>query len=461
MSLHRAVADGDTQRVSPIYAQRIDEDVIPKGRLPQSPMPAGVAAGIIRSRLLLDGRAALNLATFCTTTAEPELEQIYADTASINLMNREEYPASSEIEQECINILAKLWHEDDGRFVGCSTSGSSEAAMLAGLAMLRYWRETRHRGEDTGAPNLVFGSHVHVCWPKFCNYWSVQPRVLPLEPGRTTLDPATVAACVDHNTIGVVAVLGSTQDGRYDPVADIASALDGVAAAGGPDVPVHVDAASGGFVAPFLDVDTPWDFCLKRVVSINASGHKFGLVYPGAGWSLWRDPQYLPTSLIFDCNVLGGHHPTFTLNFSRPASGVIAQYYQFLRNGLDGYRLIAQRCQETARYVAAGVQRIGPYDLIADGEDLPVVAFQVIDPHDAGFTVYHLSEALKADGWHVPAYRMPPNLEHIDVIRVVCRQGFTIDLAAKFLESLTRHTERLAAHPYPLPGATIAPSFRD
>jgi glutamate decarboxylase len=460
MSLHRTVGEDQSLQVSPLFAQRIDENVIPRGRLPESPMPAGVAAGIIRSRLLLDGRAALNLATFCTTAAEPELEQIYADTASINLMNREEYPASSDIERECINVLASLWHEDDGRFVGCSTSGSSEAAMLAGLAMLRYWQENGRR--DAGAvPNMVFGSHVHVCWPKFCNYWNVQPRIVPLEWGMTTLDAAKVAEVVDENTIGVVAVLGSTQDGRYDPVADITSTLDQVAAGGGADVPVHVDAASGGFIAPFLDVDTPWDFSLKRVVSINASGHKFGLVYPGSGWSLWRDPEYLPSSLIFDCNVLGGHHPTFTLNFSRPASGVIAQYYQFLRNGLAGYRLIAQRCQETARHVAAGVRGLGPFDVLADGEDLPVVAFRLADPEDAGFTVYHLSEALKADGWHVPAYSLPPNLEHIDVMRVVCRQGFTIDLAAKFLESLARHTNRLTAHPFPLPGVETALSFRD
>jgi glutamate decarboxylase len=461
MSLHRAVADGENLHVSPVFAQRIDDEVIPKGRLPESSMPASVAAGIIRSRLLLDGRAGLNLATFCTTAAEPELEQIYADTASINLMNREEYPASSDIEQECINVLAGLWHEDDGRFIGCSTSGSSEAAMLAGMALLRYWQETRRAGEGTGVPNLVFGSHVHVCWPKFCNYWNVEPRMVPIEMGRTVLDPARVVAAVDQNTIGVVAVLGSTQDGRYDPIADIAATLDQLAAEGGPDVPIHVDAASGGFVAPFLDVDTPWDFCLKRVVSINASGHKFGLVYPGAGWNLWRDPKYLPSSLIFDCNVLGGHHPTFTLNFSRPASGVIAQYYQFLRNGMAGYRLIAQRCQETARHVAAGVRSIGPFEVIADGEDLPVVAFRLLDPQDAGFTVYHLSEALKGDGWHVPAYSMPPNLEHIDVMRVVCRQGFTIDLAAKFLESLARHTKRLAAHQFPLPDVEAALSFRD
>jgi glutamate decarboxylase len=462
MSLQRAIADSRDLEVAPIFAQRINEGSIPKGRLPESPMPAGVAAGIIRSRLLLDGRAALNLATFCTTVAEPELEQIYADTAAINLMNREEYPASSEIEQECINALAGLWHEDDGKFIGCSTSGSSEAAMLAGLAMLRRWQENRRAtGRDSAAPNLVYGSHVHVCWPKFCNFWNVEPRVVPLEEGRTTLDPALAAAAVDENTIGVVGVLGSTQDGRYDPIAEIAHALSRLAASGGPDVPLHVDAASGGFVAPFLDSSTQWDFALKRVVSINASGHKFGLVYPGAGWCLWRDPEYLPDSLVFDCNVLGGHHPTFTLNFSRPASGVIAQYYQFLRNGMAGYRMIAERCQETARYVAAGIHNTGLFEIISDGEDLPVIAFRLRDPQDAGFTVYHLSEALKGDGWHVPAYSLPPNLEHVDVIRVVCRQGFTIDLATKFLESLTRHAGRLAAHAFPLPDAENVLTFKD
>lgn len=459
MSLQRAITDGSDLQLSPMFAHRIDDKVIPKGRLPESPMPASVAAGIIHSRLLLDGRAALNLATFCTTSAEPELERIYADTAEINLMNREEYPASSEIERECINAIAGLWHEDDGKFVGCSTSGSSEAAMLAGLAMLRYWQESR--GDTAGVPNLVYGAHVHVCWPKFCNYWNVEPRVIPLEEGRTTLDPELAAAAVDENTIGVIGILGSTQDGRYDPVAEIAAALDRLASAGGPDVPLHVDAASGGFVAPFLDVDTPWDFALRRVVSINASGHKFGLVYPGSGWCVWRDPAYLPESLIFDCNVLGGHHPTFTLNFSRPASGVIAQYYQFLRNGMAGYRSIAQRCQEVARFVAGGIRGLGQYEVLSDGEDLPVVAFRLRDPGEAGFTVYHLSEAFKADGWHVPAYSLPPNLEHVDVIRVVCRQGFTIDLAAKFLESLTRHTDRLTAHPFPLPKVETAMTFAD
>jgi glutamate decarboxylase len=458
MSLQRALDDDDDLQISPVFAQRIDEELIPKGRLPESSMPAAVAAGIIRNRLLLDGRAALNLATFCTTSAEPELAQIYADTAEINLMNREEYPASSEIERECINAIAGLWHEDDGRFVGCSTSGSSEAVMLSGLAMLRYWKES---GRGSGAPNLVYGSHVHVCWPKFSNFWDVEPRVIPIEEGRTTLDPELAAAAVDENTIGVVAVLGSTQDGKYDPIADIAAALDRVAEDGGPDVPLHIDAASGGFVAPFLDVGTQWDFGLKRVVSINASGHKFGLVYPGAGWCLWRDPEYLPQSLIFDCSVLGGHHPTFTLNFSRPASGVIAQYYQFLRNGMSGFRRISERCQETARFVAAGVRETGLFDIIGDGEDLPVVAFRLRDPAEAGFTVYHLSEALKSDGWHVPAYSMPPNLEHVDVLRVVCRQGFTLDLAARFLESLGRHALRLSKHPFPLPEVHAALSFAD
>lgn len=457
MSLHRVITDEQDLQIAPIFAQRVDEAVLPKGRMPECPMPADVAAGIVRSRLLLDGRAALNLATFCTTMAEPELERIYAETAPINLMNREEYPASAEIEQECVNALAQLWNEDNGRFVGCSTSGSSEAAMLAGLAMLRRWRE---RG-GTGRPNMVFGTHVHVCWPKFCNYWDVEARMIPLAEGRTTLDPVLTAKAVDENTIGVVAVLGSTQDGLYDPVAAIASALDGVAVERRVDVPLHVDAASGGFVAPFLDVDFLWDFALSRVVSINASGHKFGLVYPGSGWCLWRDPEHLPESLIFDCNVLGGHHPTFTLNFSRPASGVIAQYYEFLRNGLAGYQLIAQRCQEVARHVAKGVAAIGPYEVMSDGEDLPVVAFRLCDPRDAGFTVYHLSEALKGDGWHVPAYSLPPNLEHVDVIRVVCRQGFTLDLATKFLESLAKHTERLVAHPFPLPDAATVLTFTD
>ncbi len=220
------------------------------------------------------------------------------------------------------------------------------------------------------------GVNVQVCWEKFCRYWDVEPRLVPMEGDRFHLGAEEAAALCDENTIGVVAVLGSTFDGSYEPVAEICAALDGLAAAGGPDVPVHVDGASGGFIAPFVQPELEWDFRLPRVQSINASGHKYGLVYPGVGWAIWRDQDALPQDLVFDVNYLGGHMPTFALNFSRPGSEVIAQYFMFAgarRRGLPRGPAGLERGRPAHR--RAEIAEIGPYRLITDGSELPVFAF--------------------------------------------------------------------------------------
>jgi glutamate decarboxylase len=276
-----------------------------------------VAYDLIANELLLDGSARLNLATFVTTWMPPQAGALMAKTADKNMIDKDEYPQTAEIERRCVNIIGRLWHAPDkGNVTGCSTTGSSEAAMLGGLALKWRWRERMTAaGKPTDRPNLVTGVNVQVCWEKFCRYWDVEPRLVPMEGDRLHLGAEEAAALCDENTIGVVAVLGSTFDGTYEPIGEICAALDRLAAGGGPDVRVHVDGASGGFVAPFVQPDLVWDFRLTRVQSINASGHKYGLVYPGVGWAIWRDAEALPRELVFDVNYLGGSMPTFALNF--------------------------------------------------------------------------------------------------------------------------------------------------
>jgi glutamate decarboxylase len=440
--------------VNPMYCRQFDHPV-PVHQIPSQSMPPDVALRLVRDELILDGNARLNLATFVTTWMEPQAEQLMAECSSKNMIDKDEYPQTAELERRCVNILAHLWHApaaansdgSAGSATGCSTTGSSEACMLGGLALLWRWRaRTNSAG---GTPNLVMGANVQVCWEKFCRYWQVEPRLVPMQQGRLHLTaPEAVARC-DENTIGVVAILGSTMDGSYEPVAEIAAALDGYQEQTGHDIPVHVDGASGGFVAPFLAPDLEWDFRLPRVASINTSGHKFGLVYPGVGWIIWRDAGALPDDLIFRVNYLGGEMPTFALNFSRPGAQVAAQYYNFLRLGFDGYREVQLACQDVAKYLAAEIAAIGPFELLSDGTDLPVLAFRLTDPEGVGYTVFDLSERLRQRGWLVPAYTFPENLQDLAVLRIVVRNGFSRDMAGLLISDLRSQVEALAAAPQP------------
>jgi glutamate decarboxylase len=378
-----------------------------------------------------------------------------------NMIDKDEYPQTAMLESRCVNILADLWHAPEGGdATGCSTTGSSEACMLAGMALLWRWRErqasshptTSGKAANAGAsrPNLVMGANVQVCWEKFCRYWQVEPRRVPMVPGRYHLTGPEAAARCDENTIGVVAILGSTMDGSYEPVGEISAELDRLAAAGGPDVPIHVDGASGGFVAPFLQPDLVWDFQVSRVASINTSGHKYGLVYPGVGWVVWREAAALPEDLIFKVNYLGGQMPTFALNFSRPGAQVAAQYYNFLRLGFPGYRRVHQECQDVAVHMSGRIAKMGPFELITEGRELPVFAFKIADPQ-ARYSVFDLTERLRSRGWLVPAYTFPENLTDTAVIRLVVRNGFGRDLADAFLADLNHHWRTLAAHPSDCP----------
>jgi|HubBroStandDraft_5_1064220.scaffolds.fasta_scaffold84156_2 glutamate decarboxylase len=452
--------------VSPVYCQI--QHAVPRHQLPEHAMPADVALQLVRDELILDGNARLNLATFVTTWMEPQAEQLMAECFSKNMIDKDEYPQTAELERRCVNIIAHLWHapaaapplaapdpaagtgDAPAGATGCSTTGSSEACMLGGLALLWRWRQRREAAGQNGTrPNLVMGANVQVCWEKFCRYWDVEPRLVPMEQGRLHLTGPEAASRCDENTIGVVAVLGSTMDGSYEPVAEIAAALDTLQRDGGPDIPVHVDGASGGFVAPFLEPDLEWDFRVGRVASINTSGHKYGLVYPGVGWIIWRDAAALPDDLIFRVNYLGGEMPTFALNFSRPGSQVAAQYYNFIRLGFDGYRQVQLACQNVAKYVAAEIAALGPFELLSDGTDLPVVTFRLTDPGKSGYTVFDVSERLRLRGWLVPAYTFPENLQDTAVLRIVVRNGFSQDLASLMLADLKAQVAALEAAPQP------------
>jgi glutamate decarboxylase len=330
--------------------------------------------------------------------------------------------------------------------------------MLGGLALKRRWQQRRRAaGQPADRPNIVMGIDVQVCWEKFANYFEVEPRFVPMAEGRFHLTGDEAVKLVDENTIGVVAVLGSTFDGSYEPVAEIAAALDRLQEQSGLDVPIHVDGASGGMIAPFLDPDLAWDFRIPRVASINTSGHKYGLVFPGVGWVVWRDEAALPEDLVYHVNYLGGDMPTFALNFSRPGAQIVAQYYMFLRLGREGFRLVHGVCREVAGHLADRLREMGPFELITDGGELPVVAFRVRDGI-TNFDVFDISRRLRERGWQVPAYTFPADMEELAVLRIVVRNGFSHDLLELFLDDLERLLPELEAQTAPA-GKALAGSF--
>lgn len=402
-------------------------------------MSPEAAAALIRDELILDGNARLNMATFCTTWMEPQARELIAETLDRNIVDHDQYPQTAEMEARCVNILDNLWRDPDGISVGCSTSGSSEAAMLGGLAMKFQWRERRRAlGRSVDRPNLVLPTAVHTCWPKFCRYWDVEPRWMPIEEENYTLDAARLREFCDENTIGVIGVLGSTQVGKLDPIAQMSAELDALQERTGIDIPLHVDAAIGGFITPFLEPDLVWDFRLPRVQSINTSGHKFGLVFPGVGWVVWQEPSALPKDLVMNCDLLGGDIETFTLSFSRSGAPVIAQYYNFLRLGFGGYRAVQQASVDVTRYLAEQVAEIDGLQVISGGEHLPILTVRVDPGREQIFTVQDLSDRLRLRGWQAPTYTLPPNLEHISVARFVIRNGFSKAVAEMLLTDIRR-----------------------
>jgi glutamate decarboxylase len=424
---------------------------LPKRRFPDLESDPRRIHAAVQDELMLDGVARMNLATFCTTWVEPEAADLMAHSLDKNVIDKDEYPQTAELEARCVAMLADLWHAPDAlHAVGTSTTGSSEAAMLAGLAAKFRWRNRRAAlGLATGTPNLVCGP-VQVCWEKFARYFDVEIRQAPMTDSSFLLTPQQVVARCDENTIAVVVTLGQTFTGLYEDVVAISRALDQLQRATGLDVDIHVDAASGGFLAPFVEPELRWDFQLPRVKSINASGHKMGLSPLGCGWAIWRDPEALPEDLIFDVNYLGGSMATFNLNFSRPGGQIVAQYYAFVRLGREGYRRVHTAAYDTARHLARAIEQLGPFTLIFDGNPargITAVTWRLRADQQHAFSLFDLAEKLRARGWLVPAYTLPGGLQDLAVQRIIVRHGFSHDMADLLLDDLHRAVVSLQTAP--------------
>lgn len=432
-----------------IYASNDISHRLPKYRMPDDEHAPRAVYQLIHDELMLDGNSRQNLATFCQTWVDPEVHRLMDECVDKNMIDKDEYPQTAEIESRCVHILADLWNSPDAaNTMGCSTTGSSEAAMLGGLALKWKWREKMlAQGKPVDRPNLVTGP-VQICWHKFARYWDVEIREIPMEEGRLIMNPEEVLKRCDENTIGVIPTLGVTFTCQYEPVKAVAEALDRLQNYTELDIPIHVDGASGAFIAPFIDPDLEWDFRLSRVKSINASGHKFGLAPLGVGWIVWRDKEDIHPDLVFNVNYLGGNIPTFALNFSRPGGQIIAQYYNMLRLGREGYRKIHQACYDSAVYLGKELEKTGLFDVIYNGENgIPALCWTLKESGEAGFSLYDLSDRMRTRGWQVPAYSMPPEREDMVVMRALIRHGFSSDMAELFMQDLERCLEYFKRNP--------------
>ncbi|KAJ5707412.1 hypothetical protein N7488_007213 [Penicillium malachiteum] len=421
-----------------VYGSHFAADHMPQHEMPENEMPRQVAARLIKDELSLDGNPKLNLASFVTTYMEEEIEEIMTDSFSKNFIDYEEYPHSAEIQNRCVNMIARLFNvptDPSGEnAMGTSTIGSSEAIMLGTLAMKKRWQNKRKaEGKDYSRPNIVMNSAVQVCWEKAARYFDVEERYVYCTNSRYVIDPKEAVDLVDENTIGICAIIGTTYTGEYEDVKGINDLL----VERNIDCPIHVDAASGGFVAPFTVPELEWDFRLEKVISINVSGHKYGLVYPGVGWVIWRSPEYLPQELVFNINYLGADQASFTLNFSKGAAQVIGQYYQLIRLGKHGYRSIMVNLTRIADYMSSELEKMGMIIMSqTKGQGLPLVAFRLPANKDRVYDEFAIAHQLRERGWIVPAYTMAPHSEKLQLMRVVVREDFSMNRCDSLLTDI-------------------------
>ena len=426
------------------YGLRYFGEPVPKDKMPEKGMPADAAYQLIKDELQLDGNPALNLATFVTTWMEPHADKLIEEARNKNFIDHDEYPKTEELEQRVVQMLAELYNAPKNASpTGVSTVGSSEAVMLGLLAHKWNWRNRmKKKGKPTDKPNIVMSADVHVVWEKFARYFDVEMRLVPMQPNKYTMTARDVEKNIDENTICVGVELGSTFTGQMDPIEDINKLLLKVKKTKGWDIPIHVDGASGGFVVPFSNPKIKWDFRLEQVKSVNVSGHKYGLVYPGVGWLVLKDKSVLPKDLIFEVNYLGGVMPTYTLNFSKGSSMVIAQYYNFLRLGKAGYGEIMHNIMDNAKYLMNKLVDSRKFEVVSAHHVLPVLAVKLRG--NPRYTVFDLSEKLRAKGWITPAYTLPPNAEKIAVFRIVVKENFSRDMADVFFKDIIEACNELS-----------------
>ena len=438
-----------------------------KYKMPEKEADPKTMYQLIKDELMLDGNSRQNLATFCQTFVDEEIHQLMDDCIDKNMIDKDEYPQTAEIESRCVNIIADMWHANPNEATGTSTTGSSEACMLGGMAMKWRWRNARKaQGKSTDKPNLICGP-VQVCWHKFARYWDVELREIPMENNRYISNAEEVIKRCDENTIGVVVTLGITFTGQYEPVKEIADALDKLHKEKGWDISIHVDGASGGFLAPFCAPDLVWDFRIPRVKSISTSGHKFGLSPLGCGWVVWGNKKDLPEDLVFNVNYLGGNMPTFAINFSRPGGQIVCQYYNLLRLGREGYTKVQQGCYDVGKFFASGIEKMGLFEMVYDCNPktgIPAVTWKLKHADNCSgdssekipFDLYQLSDVLRERGWLLPAYSLPANCEKVVVQRVLIRHGCTFDLMALLLEDIERAIKKLMENPHSKHGTKVA-----
>ncbi|KIJ55476.1 hypothetical protein M422DRAFT_57880 [Sphaerobolus stellatus SS14] len=455
---------------------------IPKYSIPEKGAGAEQVYQIIHDELSLDGTPVLNLASFVQTWMPKEADRLMDENKSKNLIDQDEYPMTQVIHTRCLSMLADLWHAlAKQNAVGTATTGSSEAIQLGGLAMKRSWQarmKSAGKNIHEPGPNIVMGANAQVALEKFARYFEVEARLVPVsERSHFVLDPKLAMQYVDENTIGVYVILGSTYTGHYESATEMSDLLDDYEKKTGNYVPIHVDAASGGFLAPFLQPDLLWDFRIPRVVSINSSGHKFGLTYVGVGWVVWRDQSHLPQQLIFELHYLGSTEHSFSLNFSRPAAPIIAQYFNFLNLGRKGYRAAGLIDMQNARLLSRALEKSGYFHVISDihrprrtlmgcarnqifdepdieyyEPGLPVVAFRFSDEFYSKFPDIQqkwVQILLRSRGWIVPNYELPPNLQNTPILRVVVKENLTEALIDSLVCDLVEIVENLASEEGP------------
>lgn len=448
----------DDAWVESAFASRYIATPIPKDRMPEKTIPAPVAYQLIRDMRQLDANPRLNLASFVTTWMEPEVEKLIAESQSVNIIDQEQYPSSADIQARCVSMLANLYHAPDAskdNSWGSATIGSSEAIMLAVLAMKKKWEAKRKQeNKPFDNPNIVYGANVQVCWEKAGRYFDVEERMVKLTPEHFILTPEGAEKLCDENTIGVVAILGSTYTGEFEDVKGLDKVVEKLNKKHNWELGIHVDGASGGFVAPFVYPDLEWDFRLKNVVSINASGHKYGLVYPGVGWVIWRSKDFLPEAMVFHTKYLGSDQPNFTLNFSKSASMVIAQYYQFIRLGFEGYKKIMASLLNVSARLEEGLRKLEHFDIYSKKNTLPLVAFglkQIKDPKsgkmvDRSYTCFDVADKIRMRGWILPAYSMAPDIQDITLLRAVIREDLSMAMVDELIADISRAIDWLDHH---------------
>eukprot|EP00511_Aplanochytrium_stocchinoi_P009187 CAMPEP_0204863496 /NCGR_PEP_ID=MMETSP1348-20121228/3354_1 /ASSEMBLY_ACC=CAM_ASM_000700 /TAXON_ID=215587 /ORGANISM="Aplanochytrium stocchinoi, Strain GSBS06" /LENGTH=570 /DNA_ID=CAMNT_0052013835 /DNA_START=95 /DNA_END=1807 /DNA_ORIENTATION=+ len=468
----------------PYYASRVCDESLQDDRLVEVGFPARYCLREVEDMHSLDFSQNLNTSSYVNVVAEPEEEEVALMGLKVNLADQTVYPASFRMHNKCVNIVANLWNcpkpkdfdNNGGTYAGAGTVGSTEACLLSGLALKFRWRKWYARKYNKSEeevlsirPNLVISTLYQAAWEKLFKYFDIIPKFVRPSYKEMKIDPEKVGALIDEHTMGVVCIMGNHYSGHYDRVDLVDAIVEKVNKEKGLEVGIHVDAASGGFVAPFQEYLPPWDFRLKNVMSISASGHKFGEAVCGTGWLVWRQKERLAEHVAISVSYLGGHADSYTLNFSRPAAGLYSQMYKFFRLGREGYTQITENMMAVAKYIRdeikgmKGEDGVTPlFEILDDGDKgcLPVVAAMLNPDLHLPFDDVDLQYALVQGHWYVSGYAMAfehptqktqlalfhDQVSSKTMFRIVVKSNLTIRLAEHLVETFHGAIKYLFEH---------------